>query len=162
MSAITVRFANAADAEGIIQAHHSAVHVTGAQDYPAEILTEWSAPVSQSRVNNYVQKSMPEETTLVAIVDGKVAGFAALVEAKSELRAVYVHADFGGRGVGSALLREIEKVAQAKGCTELRLNSSLTALPFYKRHGYEDLGQGLHTLRSGRTMACVKMRKLLF
>jgi hypothetical protein len=43
--------------------------------------------------------------SIVAEVEG-IAGFGVIFESHNELRAVYVGADFGGRGVGSALLCE--------------------------------------------------------
>jgi putative acetyltransferase len=124
-------------------------------------LSDWSTPVDQERIHKYITESFPEETTLVADIDGEIAGFGAIVESDNELRAVYVSSKFGGLGIGTKLLSELEKVAEAKGCTELQMVSSLTAEPFYKRNGYNEIGRGIHTLRSGKKMACVKMRKTL-
>jgi putative acetyltransferase len=91
---------------------------------------------------------------------GRIAGFGAIVGANNELRAMYVAAAFGRRGVGSALLRELERLAKERGCGELHMHSSLTAAPFYVQHGYQDLGRADHTLSSGEKMACVRMRKV--
>lgn len=44
-----------------------------------------------------------------------------------------------GQGIGSALLREIETIAQAAGCEKLSLittNDNLHALGFYQRRGF--------------------------
>jgi putative acetyltransferase len=156
---IRVRFAKEKDAKGILKSQFSAIHGTASKDYPLEVLSDWAAPVTQERIQVYVVQSLPRETTLVAEIDGEIAGFGAIVESANELRAVYVSSKFGGLGVGTKLLSELEKIAKEKGCAELQLISSLTAEPFYKHHGYKETGRGQHTLRSGRKMACVKMRK---
>lgn len=161
MSTLIVRPAERKDARGILEAHYSAVHDTASRDYPAPILNEWSGPVTPERIEWYLTRSFPNETTLVAEVDGKIAGFGAIVEAMSELRAVYVSAQFGNRGVGSALLQGLERLAREKGCKDLHMDSSLTAAGFYRRHGYLEVSRGEHTLRLGSKMACVQMRKTL-
>ena len=108
-----------------------------------------------------MRNALPNETTVVADLDGKIAGFGVIIESNNELRAVYVSAEFGNQGIGSALLRELERLAKERGCRELNMNSSLTAAPFYLRHGYVELGRADHTLSTGEKMACVKMRKAL-
>jgi GNAT superfamily N-acetyltransferase len=161
MGQINVRFAKSEDARGILEAHYSAVHQTAAKDYPLEILRIWSTPVTKERIDQYLRNALPHETTLVAEVAGRIAGFGAIVESNDELRAVYVAAEFGGRGVGSALLRELERLAKDRGCPALQMDSSLTAAAFYLRNGYEELGRADHTLSSGDKMASVRMRKVL-
>jgi putative acetyltransferase len=74
---------------------------------------------------------------------------------------VYVAAEFGNHGVGSALLHELERLAKDRGCPVLQMDSSLTAAPFYLRHGYEELGRADHALSNGGKMASVRMRKVL-
>lgn len=59
------------------------------------------------------------------------------------------------------LLQEIEKAARSHGLTELWLDSSLTAVPFYLSQGFAGSVESEHTLRSGRKMRCVKMQKKL-
>jgi putative acetyltransferase len=75
--------------------------------------------------------------------------------------AVYVRGIAARRGIGSALLRMAEASALAAGATSLRLDASLAAVDFYKANGFVETGRGEHTLRVGRTMACVFMQKNL-
>ncbi len=149
------------DARGVLEAHYSAVHETAAADYPQEVLAAWSIAVTAERIDQYTKYALPGETTVVAEVGGRIAGFGAIIQANDELRAVYVAAGFGRQGVGSALLRELERIAKEQGCRELHMDSSLTAAPFYLDRGYEETGRGEHTLSSGVKMACVRMRKVL-
>ena len=161
MGHVKVRLAKYQDARGILEAHFSAVHETAAKDYPLEIRRGWAMPVTPERIDHYLRNALPNETTLVAEVDGRIAGFGVIIESNNELRAVYVAAEFGKQGVGSVLLRELEKLAKDRGCGELHMDSSLTAAPFYLRRGYAELGRAEHTLSTGDKMACVRMRKAL-
>jgi putative acetyltransferase len=159
MGDLIVRMARISDARGILEAHYSAVHETAAGDYPLEVRNAWQTPVTPERVDQYLKHGLPNETTVVAEVDGEIAGFGVIVGSNNELRAVYVAAKFGRRGVGSAVLGELERIAKEQGCRELHMDSSLTAAPFYTHHGYREKGRGEHTLSSGHKMACVRMRK---
>ncbi len=75
MNEVEIRFAVQKDVEGILLAHRSAVRQTAAKDYPPEVIEEWSAPVSPERVERYIANSLPKETTNVAVIDNKIAGF---------------------------------------------------------------------------------------
>lgn len=77
------------------------------------------------------------------------------------MRACYVTPEASRKGVGSALVREIERIAQQRGLGFLELDSSVTAEPFYLAQGYAVRERGDHILRSGQAMACVKMVKTL-
>lgn len=161
MGQLNVRFAKSEDARGILEAHYSAVHETAANDYPLEIRRAWATPVTLKRIDQYLRNALPHETTVVADLNGKIAGFGVIIESNNELRAVYVSAEFGDGGIGSALLRELERLAKERGCRELHMDSSLTAAPFYMHRGYEELERADHTLSGGEKMACVRMRKVL-
>lgn len=159
---IKIRPAQSSDARGILEAHRSAVRETASPDYPPDIIEIWGPPVTDERVRWYAQGPLLQETTLVAEIDGIIAGFGVVIESNNELRAVYVAHQFGKRGVGSALLQGLERLARERGCKVLAMDSSLTAEPFYRHHGFEVVERGEHPMGdTGRTMACVRMRKAL-
>jgi hypothetical protein len=54
-----------------------------------------------------------------------------------------------------------EASAMAAGASNLKLDSSLAAVEFYKANGFVETGRGEHALRVGCTMACVFMQKNL-
>lgn len=161
MGPVNIRLAKSQDARGILEAHYSAVHETAARDYSLEIRQAWSPLVTPARIDEYLRNALINETTVVADLEGRIAGFGVIIESNNELRAVYVAAELAGRGVGSAILQELEKLAIQRGCKELHMDSSLTAAPFYLHHGYEEVRRADHTLGSGVRMPCVKMQKVL-
>lgn len=56
-------------------------------------------------------------------------------QAKAER--VAVRGGFQGRGIGSALMREVELEATRRGFTEVVLNAQEAVVPFYEHLGYE-------------------------
>jgi putative acetyltransferase len=134
-----------------LEVHHAAVRGIAAKDYPPEVVADWAPiPVTNKSVERFLTD--PDgEIRLVAEIDGTIVGIAALILANCELRACYVAPE----GVGSALVREIERIARDHGLAYLQLDSSVTAGPFYSHHGYSLRQRGEHTLRSGRRIACM-------
>jgi ribosomal protein S18 acetylase RimI-like enzyme len=65
------------------------------------------------------------------------------------------------RGVGTAIVTEIERIAREHHLDHLRLDASVTAEPFYSALGYEVESRHDFFLRAGLPMAAVQMRKRL-
>lgn len=160
---VLIREAVASDATAIVKVHYDAVHLTASKDYDAEILDDWSI-LSDERIENLetqISKNPERSYMIVAEIDAHVVGFGEIVPVMRELRAIYVSPFAARKGVGKALLLTLEAAARERGVPELCLDSSLTAELFYLAHGYEIRGRSEHQLRSGRKMACIKMRKSL-
>jgi putative acetyltransferase len=79
---------------------------------------------------------MRANQTLVAELDGRPVAFADL-QPSGYIDMFFVAAPFARRGVGSALLRHIIGMASARAIAELRSDVSLTAEPFFARHGFQ-------------------------
>jgi demethylmenaquinone methyltransferase/2-methoxy-6-polyprenyl-1,4-benzoquinol methylase len=157
-----IRSAVEADAAAMAAAHYSAVHTSAVGSYPAAILDIWSPLPSEAR-HEVFRRAMRggRELFLVAQEASGVVGFGSIIPSSNELRSVYVQADHGRRGVGSALLEQLEVLAAARGCSDLEFNASLNAESFYVRNGYVVIGRGFQRLPAGLEMACVTMRKRL-
>lgn len=89
----------------------------------------------------------PDATCLVACVDGEPAGCVAREavtepgwEGCAEMKRVFVHDRFRGRGVASALVAAFEDAARAAGFTRVRLETGTKqpeAVALYAKLGYE-------------------------
>jgi len=124
------------DAEAVLRVHWNAVHHIARADYDAAVLDEWSRAVDAARLATFAaHRAADDERIVVAEIGGDVVGFGSIVPRNEELRAVYVASGAARRGVGTAILRELERLARQLGLSALRLNSSLTAEPFYRAAG---------------------------
>jgi putative acetyltransferase len=156
---ITVRQMRAEDARAFLEIHHAAVRGIAAADYPSPVIEAWAPlPITDRTLEGFLANP-DREIRLVAEIDGEIVGVGALVPSKAELRACYVAPGAARRGVGSALVRELERIARQHGLAFLELDSSVTAEPFYAALAYEACERGEHVLASGQSVACVKMRK---
>jgi len=75
----------------------------------------------------------------VAEEDGRVVGFAAVRE--STLGHIYVHPDFHGRGIGTALLEKTKQLRR-EGFTLWTFRANEQACRFYERHGLRPIEYG--------------------
>jgi len=146
------------DARAFAEIHHAAVHGLAARDYPADVIAAWALPVDDAVIAR-IAANPDREVRFIAEHDGAPVGLGALVVQNSELRACYVAPAAARLGVGTALIGAIEERARREGLAYLWLNASLNAAPFYRALGYRDLGPGVHRLRTGVEMPCVRMRK---
>lgn len=97
--------------------------------------------------------------SVVAELDGRLAGFAQLDPAGGRLRALFVDAEHQGRGLGRALLAEIEARAARRGCARVHGAMSLNAVPFYTRVGFRSLGGQERLASTGVVVPIVRMEK---
>lgn len=147
------------DARVFLEVHHAAIRGSAVRDYPSAVIEAWAPlPVTNDAIKQ-IENNHEEEHRLIAEIDGQIVGIAALLAKNTEIRACYVAPEASRKGVGSALLREMEREATEQGLTFLELDSSVTAESFYSFHGYQILERGEHVLKSGLRMACVKMHK---
>ena len=159
---IVIRPAIVDDAQGILKTHSAAVHRTASRQYASDILTAWAALLDADNVRRMAGIiASQSELVLVAEVDANIVGFGSIAPKNSELRAIYVHPDFGREGVGSQILSALEELARQHGLDELAMDASLNAEEFYLIHGFAVVERGEHTLTTGTRMRCVKMRKAL-
>src|SRR5215217_88032 len=108
---ITVREMQPADAPRFLEVHHAAIRGIASSDYPSPIIDAWAWPITHQRIERFLKNS-DGETRLVAEMAGEIVGVGSIVVANSELRACYVAPGAVRCGVGSALVREIERIAR--------------------------------------------------
>lgn len=77
------------------------------------------------------------------------------------IRRVAVHPDHLRRGVGSAIMREVERTARLAGITRLECNAAYGADSFYRRLGYVPTGGANVTLVARDGLPSVRMAKIL-
>ena len=154
----TIRRARQEDKEAIWRVHVRAVRETCASHYPREVIELWAGRL---RPEKYGEAIDGNEFFVAEEEGGAVVGFGELDPAGGEVAGLYVSPDAGRRGVGRGLLSTLEERARSFGLKSLQLTSSLNAVAFYERAGFEALERMSKTLAPGVERASVRMFKEL-
>lgn len=157
---VTVRPLRGDELRVYLEIHGRAIRGLAANHYTPEVIAGWIVPLNDETVRE-LELNRDNEVRLIAELDGKPIGIGALVTESSELRACYVSPEAARRGCGSALVREIERLARVNGLTHLELAASLNAEPFYAAHGYTVRERSDVVLGNGHRMPAVWMTKTL-
>lgn len=97
--------------------------------------------------------------TIVAEQAGRIVGVAQLDPALARLRALFIDADLQQRGLGRALLADVEARALKHGCASLHGAMSLNAVPFYQQAGFRRCAGPERLMTSGVRVPVVRMEK---
>jgi N-acetylglutamate synthase-like GNAT family acetyltransferase len=154
---LNIRRARQEDKEAIWRVHGSAIRETCASHYPREVIEIWAGRL---RPEKYAE-AIDRYEFFVAEEDGVVVGYGELGPEAGEIQGLYVSPGVKGRGVGWKLLCTLEETARACGLKSLRLTSSLNAVPFYERAGFEAVEELTETIGPGVERASVRMFKEL-
>jgi GNAT superfamily N-acetyltransferase len=149
---VQIRLYEPSDAEAVSNVIRTTMRISNVADYPIERLQPLIDYFSPPKV----EQLSHERDCLVAEEDGEIIGTAALEG--DELVTFFVDPEHQGRGVGSALLKEIEAIALRHGRHELKVDASLAGTVFYERHGYERTGRIL----DGTAGPQISMRKPMY
>jgi len=134
-----IRLAKDKDCAEIARLHRATIRHINSKDYPKKIIEAWSGRTNAKRFRDSLSKCK----RWVAVENGKIAGF--VDHGRSdELWGLYVHRDYIGKGLGSKLLKIAEDSLKKQGAKTIKIESTITARPFYEKHGYKFVKKGLH------------------
>ncbi|MFW6186735.1 MAG: GNAT family N-acetyltransferase [Actinomycetota bacterium] len=154
--AVAVRAWTGADAQPTLDVFRRAVHGTARRDYSPAQLAAW-AP-EDIALEDWAARRR-ESWTLVAETGGRVVGFIGL-DATGCVDMLYVDPSAARTGVASALLERVVRAAHRRGLQELRTHASITARPFFERHGFVVVEER-HPVRHGVALTNFLMRREL-
>jgi GNAT superfamily N-acetyltransferase len=151
-STVTIRQAVAADARGLAALAARTIHDTFAADNdPAEMARHIATAYGETQQAREIAD--PAITTLLAEVDGALAGYAQLrtgaapagvsPDAPMELWRFYVDRVWHGRGVAQALMQQVTNTARQTGARTLWLGvweRNPRAQAFYRKSGFTEVG----------------------
>ena len=113
---------------------HTTVLTVNSKDYTKEEVEDWtSCGDSVAHWKNLLAKN-----DYVGAIDGqgKIIGFSSM-NAEGYLHSMFVHKDQQGKGVATLLLSEVEKIAREYDVHKINVEASITARPFFEKHGYK-------------------------
>ena len=95
---------------------------------------------------NQPRKAIPDELEngsipiMVCEVDGIPIGVGRVnfnSDEEAQIRSMAVEKDWQGKGIGSIVLKELEKIVTAKGAKKIILHARDNAVAFYEKHEYK-------------------------
>lgn len=117
------------DCRELAELFYKTVHTVNAADYNNEQLNAWATGHVDFEAWN---KSLLEHYSIVAVDNGIIVGFGD-IDQTGYLDRLYVHADYQGRGIATAICNKLEQSVSGKIVT----HASVTAKPFFEKRGYK-------------------------
>lgn len=156
-----IRLASDGDCAEIARLHRATIRHINSKDYPKKIIKAWSERTNAKRFRDSLSKCK----RWVAVEKGKIIGFVDHGKG-DELWGLYVHKDYIGKGLGSKLLKIAENSLKKQGAKTIKIESTITARPFYEKNGYEFVKKGLHPVFGDKESGlfvdvCIMEKKLL-
>jgi putative acetyltransferase len=142
------------DLDAAIEVFLRAIRETCAAHYDARQIAAWA----QADRAEWSARRLAKPTW-VAVSAGTIAGFADL-EWDGHLDMMFVHPAHQRAGVATALLRQIERAAHEQGIARIHTDASITARPFFERHGFRVVSAQSVSVR-GQSFANFRMEKHL-
>jgi len=134
---MTLRPFTAADSSQAAAVFRDAIERIAAADYSPAQCRAWAAHVDDE---DAFGRRLGEGYTRVAEDDQGLVAFGQLHPA-DHVEYLYCHSRGRGRGHAAAILGELEAEARRRGQTILCSEASLTARPFFEKHGYRVLAE---------------------
>ena len=118
------------DCKHLAALFYDTVHTVNAKDYTEEQLNVWATGnVNLERWN----QSLLEHNTVVAVENEEIIGFGDMDDT-GYLDRLFVHKEYQGKGVATAICNELEHTANA---SIISTHASITARPFFEKRGYQ-------------------------
>lgn len=117
------------DCEAISRLFYETVHTVNAKDYSRQQLDVWATGSVDLAAWN---ESFLAHTTFVAVDRETITGFGD-IDSSGYLDRLYVHKDYQGIGIATALCEKLEASVESAAVTT---HASITARPFFEDRGY--------------------------
>ena len=140
-----------ADCEQLAELFYNTVHSINAKDYAEKQLNVWATGRVDLQEWNL---SFLKHKTIVAIENDEIIGFGD-IDDSGYLDRLFVHKDYQGMGVASAICNELESSVQGKTITT---HASITAKSFFQQRGYRVVKEQ-KVIRQGIAMTNYVMEK---
>ena len=111
----------------------STVLTVNSKDYTHEEVEDWAS--CGDSVEHW--KELLAKNDYIGIFDGQgnIIGFSSM-NSEGHLHSMFVHKDWQHQGMASRMLAEVENMAREYGVPKIDVEASITARPFFEKHGY--------------------------
>jgi len=145
------------DGPALAVLHRRAILALPDQDYSRAERKSWARGIS---AGGYAAAVADEELIQVAL-GGSAEPIAYCAHRDDSILGLCVDPDWQRHVIGRRLLQRAESMMAASGCEVARVNSSVSAAPFFVRCGYRLLGDGRHLTPGGLTVATLRLEKFI-
>jgi len=115
------------DCREVTDLFFNTVHIINAKDYTKEQLDVWAT--GQADLEKWDQ-SLQGHYSVVAVENDVIVGFGD-IDSTGYLDRLYVHANYQGRGIATAICDQLEQAVPGSITT----HASITAKPFFEKRG---------------------------
>ena len=117
-----IRKYQSSDCKGITELFYNTVHTVNAKDYTKEQLDVWATRQVDLKKWN---QSLQEHCSMVAVDNEIIVGFGD-IDKDGYLDCLFVHADYQGKGIATAVCNQLEQAVKGDITTHLLLRQSLS------------------------------------
>ena len=132
MSPVALRPYVPADTKRCAEIFRSSIEELAAEDYNEEQREAWASRADDEQAFG---ARLAGALTLLAMIDGAIAGFASLKGA-DQIDMLFIDPELARQGAGRTLIEALTKLAQARGAKRLTVDASDTARPLFERQGF--------------------------
>jgi GNAT superfamily N-acetyltransferase len=156
VSKMAIRKATRDDALAVLGIRNAAVNSQCVGHYSDDDLKIWTDGELTETFAEAVEKY-----GYVAISEGLIVATGMVNLESGKIDALFVEPTHMSAGLGKQMLSHLENLAAEAGLTELKLDSTLNAAPFYRAHGFVGDCVAKYESPRGISLACVPMAKVL-
>jgi len=143
------------DARATHAVYRSAIIRTASADYQPDQIAAWAGPEDADLIQWDARRLAAH--TFVAEAAGRVAGFADFLD-DGLVDMLFVHPDFGRRGIARQLVDTVKREAARAGLSALRTHASRTARPAFEQFGFRVVAARPDNKVGGQTVPNYDMR----
>jgi len=132
MTAVSLRPYLPADVKRCAEIFRSSIEELAAEDYDEDQREAWA---SRADDEAGFGARLSGGLTLLALIDGAVAGFASL-KGPDQIDMLFVDPEFARQGAARTLVEALTKLAEARGAKLLTVETSDVAKPLFERQGF--------------------------
>lgn len=136
MTDITTRLATLEDIPEMVGLMHKVIREVNAQDYSSTTIDRYIEYVSEE----IVQEAMLNKADYYLLESEDIIGVGGIDREKGYIRQMFISSEHQGEGLGRRIIETLEDEARKRGHTTITLYSTLTAVGFYERMGYKQVG----------------------
>jgi len=154
---IIIRHYCTEDTQALANIYYNTIHRINIQHYTKEQVDEW-APTSSLETEGWAKK-FSRTKPIIAVVEDEIVGFAAF-ESNGHIDCFFCHHDWIGKGVGSALMKEILQRAKNNPIHHIFSEVSITARQFFEKNGFKVVAEHI-SVRNGIERKGFKMERTI-